>query len=292
MKLKSIAYSVYLVLSILVSISVASLPAVFLFLLLFQNLDPLLNAYGWPFVPVRLFFQSILGPMLPGFVSERFWFIFLFVPSIVFCYAIFLGVLVVMFKGSRHLLPHFEDGYYAVETEQWLAYEYYESYYVLFAHFASFFSVFLDTKPRHAFFGAKIGRNTIVGNGRLFNPERTVIGNNCFFGYNAIMSGHVYEGDRLYLKTVRIGNNVTVGANAVILAGADVGDNVIIGANTVVPKDRTIPPNSIWVHGKAIAKKPEVVVTLQSQGAIDSHTVSNCSETHNASDSGTKPSGS
>jgi len=97
-----------------------------------------------------------------------------------------------------------------------------------------------------------------VGNGRLFNPERTIIGNNCFFGYDAILSGHVYESGRLYLKTVKLGNNVTIGANAVVLPGADIGDNVIVGANTVVPKDTIIPPNTIWVHGKAIPRKPKV----------------------------------
>ena len=73
------------------------------------------------------------------------------------------------------------------------------------------------------------------------------------------MSGHVYEGRRLYLKTVKLGNNVTVGANAVILPGADIGDNVIVGANTVVPKDKVIPPNTIWVHGKAIPRKPDSI---------------------------------
>jgi acetyltransferase-like isoleucine patch superfamily enzyme len=56
---------------------------------------------------------------------------------------------------------------------------------------------------------------------------------------------------------VKLGNNVTVGANAVILPGADIGDNVIVGANTVVPKNQVIPPNTIWVHGKAIPRKPK-----------------------------------
>ena len=59
----------------------------------------------------------------------------------------------------------------------------------------------------------------------------------------------------MYLKTVKLGNNVTIGANAVVLPGVDIGDNVIVGANTVVPKDMVIPPNTIWVHGKAIPRK-------------------------------------
>ncbi len=144
-----------------------------------------------------------------------------------------------------------------------LIYEYYEIYYVIFPYFAWFFSVFLDTKPRHMAFGAQIGRSTIIGNGRLFNPERTIIGDNCFFGYDAILSGHVYEGDQLYLQTVRLGNNVTVGANAVILPGANIGDNVLIGANTVVPKDKVIPPNTIWVRGKALPRSMVQDLTIR-----------------------------
>jgi hypothetical protein len=31
---------------------------------------------------------------------------------------------------------------------------------------------------------------------------------------------------------------------------------VLIGANTVVPKDGHVPDNTIWVHGKAIPRRP------------------------------------
>ena len=42
---------------------------------------------------------------------------------------------------------------------------------------------------------------------------------------------------------IKIGNNVWIGMNAVILPGIHVGDNVVIAANSVVTKD--IPSNSI-----------------------------------------------
>lgn len=44
---------------------------------------------------------------------------------------------------------------------------------------------------------------------------------------------------------VRIGNNVYIGQNAMILRGVTIGDNVLIGAGSVVTKD--IPSNSIAV---------------------------------------------
>jgi acetyltransferase-like isoleucine patch superfamily enzyme len=256
MKLRTIAYSVYMIFSILISITIATIPAVALFLFSFQNIDGFVNGTFGPLSGLPTLVQTNMGSVMPAVFYERFWFIILLAPLALFCYAIFLGFLLVMFKLSARLIPTYADGYYPKETESWLVYEFKQTYYVLFPHFTWFFSVFMDTKPRHVVFGARIGRKTIVGNGRLFNPERTIIGDNCFFGYDAILSGHVYEGDTLYLKTVRLGNNVTVGANAVVLPGADVGDNVIIAANSTVPKDRVIPSNTIWVHGKAIPRKP------------------------------------
>ncbi|TFG06632.1 hypothetical protein EU522_01440 [Candidatus Thorarchaeota archaeon] len=255
MRFRSIGYGIYLAISLLVSITVSAIPAIFLVVGAYDKTDAFIDGIGWPFVQIKAFFQALLGGAFPGVLFERFWFI-VFLPTLAFfCYGIFLALLALAFRLSRRVIPFLEDGYYSIESEAWLLYEFYEVYYIVFPYFAWFFSVFFDVKPRHIWFGAKIGNNTVVGNGRLFNPERTIIGDNCFFGYDAIMSGHVYEDDRLYLKTVRIGNNVTVGANAVILAGADIGNNVIVGANTVVPKDKVIPDNTIWVHGKAIPRR-------------------------------------
>ncbi len=257
MRARSIGYTIYMVLSIMLSLTIAAIPAIVLFAYVMQNVTTFLNSLGWPFATIYDFAYPYLTTLLHPFMVDYFWLFVLFVPLGLTCYAVFLGTMLGMFRLSRRGIPFLEDGYYDASTEEWLLYEYYEVYYVLFPYFAGFFSVFLDTKPRHQAFGAKIGKNTIVGNGRLFNPERTIIGDNCFFGYDAILSGHVYEGRKLYLKTVRLGNNVTIGANAVVLPGADIGDNVIVGANTVVPKDATIPPNTIWVHGKAIPRKVE-----------------------------------
>ena len=258
MRVRSAGYSLYMVLSIMLSLTIAAIPAILLFGYVVQNVTGFLNNLGWPFVNIYEMARPYLTSYFHPFMVDYFWLIVLIVPLALTCYAIFLGALLGMFKLSRRGIPFLEDGYYESDTGDWLLYEYFEIYYVLFPYFAGFFSVFLDTKPRHQAFGAKIGKNTIVGNGRLFNPERTIIGDNCFFGYDAILTGHVYESGRLYLKTVKLGKNVTIGANAVVLPGADIGDNVIVAANTVVPKNTAIPPNTIWVNGKAKPRKPKV----------------------------------
>jgi serine acetyltransferase len=264
MNAKLVAYSAYMVLSILVSIAVAATPAILLLLFFMENLDPIIMGFGWPFPNIVNWVSLNFGSLFPTFFIDKFWFIILIVPVGFICYGIFLGFLIAMFKLSHKGMPNLKDGYY--EKEMMIIYEYTEIYYIMLPYFTWFFTVFLDTKPRHQLFGAKIGDGTIVGNGRLFNPERTIMGENCKFGFDAILSGHVYEGNRLYLKEVKLGNNVTVGANAVVLPGVVIGDNVIVGANTVVPKDKVIPPNTIWVRGKAIPRKPTDTETTDEHG--------------------------
>jgi acetyltransferase-like isoleucine patch superfamily enzyme len=59
-----------------------------------------------------------------------------------------------------------------------------------------------------------------------------------------------------YVPPIRIGNNVWIGMNSVVLPGVEIGDNVIIGANSVVTRD--IPSNSIAAGNpcKTIKQKP------------------------------------
>ena len=57
----------------------------------------------------------------------------------------------------------------------------------------------------------------------------------------------------LVMGQVKIGNNVWIGENAVILSGSDIGDGCIIGANSVVSK--SIPKYSVVVGANRILRK-------------------------------------
>lgn len=48
-----------------------------------------------------------------------------------------------------------------------------------------------------------------------------------------------------YAKPIKVGNNVWIGANVIVLPGVTIGDNCTIGAGSVVVKD--IPANSLAV---------------------------------------------
>ena len=57
--------------------------------------------------------------------------------------------------------------------------------------------------------------------------------------------GGVWVSDIDLFGKIRIGNNVHIGFNAIIMPGVTIGDNCIIGCGTIVTHD--IPANSIVV---------------------------------------------
>lgn len=93
--------------------------------------------------------------------------------------------------------------------------------------------------------GAKLGRNTYSA-GVLLDPPLTFIGSNTIIGHDAVIFAHVIEGDRLELQPVHIGDNVTIGATAIVMAGVTIGDGAIVSAGAVVIKDSRIGPDEIW----------------------------------------------
>ena len=101
---------------------------------------------------------------------------------------------------------------------------------------------------------AQIGKGTILGYQALgmVIHKRSVIGKNCHISQNVTIGGT----SGLYEVPV-LGDNVQVGAGAVIIGPVHIGDNVIIGANSVVNKD--IPANSVAVGAPA-----KVIKTLSS----------------------------
>ena len=93
--------------------------------------------------------------------------------------------------------------------------------------------------------GARLGTNTYSA-GALLDPPLTRIGSNTIIGHDAVIFAHVIEGERLELKAVVIGNTVTIGATAVIMAGVHIGDHAIVSAGAVVTKDTRIGAGEVW----------------------------------------------
>ncbi|MBQ9551293.1 MAG: sugar O-acetyltransferase [Clostridia bacterium] len=98
-----------------------------------------------------------------------------------------------------------------------------------------------------------IGENFYANSGCLIiDVAKVAIGDNVMFGPNVsvITAGHpIHSAVRNtryeYGIPITIGNNVWIGACAVVLPGVTIGDNAVIGAGSVVTKD--IPANVVAV---------------------------------------------
>ena len=106
--------------------------------------------------------------------------------------------------------------------------------------------------------GMKLGDNTLVG-GTIMDPCLTEIGNNCTMGLFSVIYGHIhdYEKGKMYLDKIKIGNNVVIGAGAIIMPGAKIEDNVKVAAGCVVKKRQNLKKDRIYggIPAKEIKKK-------------------------------------
>jgi acetyltransferase-like isoleucine patch superfamily enzyme len=48
------------------------------------------------------------------------------------------------------------------------------------------------------------------------------------------------------MRMIKIGNNVNIGADTLILPGVTIEDNVIVGANSLVPKEARLEKDSVY----------------------------------------------
>lgn len=91
-----------------------------------------------------------------------------------------------------------------------------------------------------------IGNHTFFNNNCILaSHEKIEIGEDCSFGPNVVVYDHdhdfkIHGGKKLEkYKTspIKIGNNVWIGANVIILRGVTIGDNSVIAAGTIVRED-------------------------------------------------------
>lgn len=81
--------------------------------------------------------------------------------------------------------------------------------------------------------GAKIGKNTFIGQNVYFDPLRIQnisIGNNCFITQNTSILVHFFDTRRhFYFGNVTIGDNCFIGMNTLICKPVCIGNGCIVG---------------------------------------------------------------
>jgi carbonic anhydrase/acetyltransferase-like protein (isoleucine patch superfamily) len=100
-----------------------------------------------------------------------------------------------------------------------------------------------------------VGRGTNVQDNCVLHADDYLeVGDNVTVTHGAVLHCH------------KVGNNVMIGVNAVLLENAEIGDNCVIGAGAVVLAGTTVPPNSVvvGVPGKIHPLKPELQKRIKS----------------------------
>ena len=121
-----------------------------------------------------------------------------------------------------------------------------------------------------------IGAKTVMGQECTISAYRNVsIGRECVIADRVMLIDFDHgasEVDRpirlqgIYMREVRVGNNVWIGYGAAILRGVTIGDNAIVGTNSVVTRD--VPANAVvgGVPARVIRMREEPK-TLRWEGA-------------------------
>ncbi len=99
--------------------------------------------------------------------------------------------------------------------------------------------------------GAKIGRGLFIDHGMgIVMGETAEIGDNCTIYHGVTLGG---TGKETGKRHPTIGNNVLIGAGAIVLGPVNIGDNAMIGAGSVVMED--VEANTTVTGTKARAVK-------------------------------------
>lgn len=93
--------------------------------------------------------------------------------------------------------------------------------------------------------GATMGENS-YSSGIVMDPHLVTMGRNSIIGNSAMLIPHVIEGERMAFHTICIGDGVTIGARAIIMADVAIGDGAMVAVQSVVIKGSRIPPGEIW----------------------------------------------
>lgn len=93
--------------------------------------------------------------------------------------------------------------------------------------------------------GAQLGPNS-YSSGIICDPLFVRLGANCLAGEGSLLAPHLIEGSKLAHYPILIGDNVIIGAHAVVLAGVSIGDHAMIAANSVVTKGMRIGAGEVW----------------------------------------------
>jgi acetyltransferase-like isoleucine patch superfamily enzyme len=158
-----------------------------------------------------------------------------------FCLILILGLLRVVFRLNLQEGEHHVGSY---GIHRWM---FINGLYMVAA--ITFMDFILLTPFSIIFFrlmGAKVGKNVQINSKKCFDLSLIEIGDNVVIGGYATIMCHSFERNRLILRKVKIGNNVVLGLNSVVMSGAEIGDGAFITAGAILGKNKQVAPGSVY----------------------------------------------
>jgi hypothetical protein len=88
--------------------------------------------------------------------------------------------------------------------------------------------------------GCKMGKNVYINTPNLNDPQFLELGNNVVIGGLTNISCHTFEGNRLVLGKIKIGDNTLIGTNCYIMPDVKIGSYCNIGMYSYLRKGQEI----------------------------------------------------
>lgn len=142
------------------------------------------------------------------------------------------------------------QGFHALILHR-LAHKLYKLKVPFLPRFISQFSRFITGIEIHP--GAQIGKNFFIDHGMgVVIGETAIIGDNCLVYQGVTLGGTGKEKGK---RHPTIGNNVTLGAGAILLGKITIGDNSNVGAGSVVIKSAKENSTLVGVPARVVKEK-------------------------------------
>jgi acetyltransferase-like isoleucine patch superfamily enzyme len=95
--------------------------------------------------------------------------------------------------------------------------------------------------------GARIDPTFVMVDGAFIeDPWLFSAGKNCVMGVGSLISCHFAQHSVITLEPVTLGDDVTIGAGALISPGVTIGDGAVVGAGAAVARRTAIGPGEFW----------------------------------------------
>ncbi len=93
--------------------------------------------------------------------------------------------------------------------------------------------------------GGRVGEGT-YSSGIVFDAHFVTLGSHTQIGLDALLIPHSQAGGELAHYPIQVGNNVTIGARSIIMAGVVIEDGAVIGAGSLVSLGTHVQANEVW----------------------------------------------